>query len=70
MKLFSSKRNQRNTAFAVLMLWTFAMGSGATNAWLVEAQDKFARVHMVAATKATSALGPRHENVHANTRLC
>lgn len=42
------------------------MASGVTNAWLLEAHDTYARVHMVAATKATSALGPRHENVHAN----
>ena len=64
MKLFSSKRNQRNTAFVVLMLWTFAMASGAANACLLEANDTHSQVHMVDATKATSALDSHHEHVH------
>ena len=64
MKLFSVKRNQRNTAFVVLMLWTFAMASSAANACLLEAHETHAHVHMVDATKATSALDSHHEHKH------
>ena len=64
MKLFSSKGNQRNTAFVVLMLWTFAMASGAANACLLEAHDTHAHVHMVDATEVTSTLDSHHEPVH------
>lgn len=65
MKLFSSKRNQRNTAFVVLMLWTFAIASSAANACLLEAHDTHAHVHMVDATKAAPAFDSHHEHEHA-----
>lgn len=65
MKVLSGKRNQRNTAFVVLMLWTFAMASSAANACLLEAHETHSHVHMVDATKSTSALDSHHEHEHA-----
>ncbi|MES1980340.1 MAG: hypothetical protein V4451_20055 [Pseudomonadota bacterium] len=64
MKLLSGKRNQRNTAFVVLMLWTFAMASSAANACLLEAHDTHVHVHMVDAAKAAPALDSHHEHEH------
>lgn len=65
MKLFSGKRNQRNTAFVVLMLWTFAMASGAANACLLDVQDAHSHGHAVEAAKAIPALDSHHDHEHA-----
>ncbi len=35
MKFFSNTRTQRNTAFAVLLVWLFALASGVANACLL-----------------------------------
>lgn len=63
MKLFSGKRTKHNTAFVVLMLWTFAMASGVANACLLEAYDTHSHGHMVEFTDAISAPDLRHEQI-------
>ncbi len=60
MMLLSGKRTKRNTAFVVLMLWTFAIASSAANACLLEVHDAHAHVHVVDATKVTSTLDSHH----------
>jgi hypothetical protein len=37
MKPFANRRVSRNTAFAMLLVWLFALGSGVANACLLEA---------------------------------
>lgn len=44
MKLFPNTRAKRNTAFVVLLVWLFALGSGVANACLLEARGTYAHV--------------------------
>lgn len=69
MTLLSGKRTKRNTAFVVLMLWTFAITSGAVNACLLDAHDAHPHVHVVDATKATSTLDSHHEHKHVHVQV-
>ena len=39
MKFFADIRTQRNTAFAMLLVWVFALASGVANACLLETPD-------------------------------
>ena len=39
MKFFAHPRTKRNTAFAVLLVWLFAMASGVANACLLETPE-------------------------------
>ena len=45
MKLFSTTRTKRNTAFVVLLGWLFALASGVANACLLETPE----MHSIAA---------------------
>ena len=59
MAFFSYTRTQRNTAFAVLLVWLFALASGVANACLLEARV----THGQAATAGAS------ETAHAHAEL-
>ena len=48
MKFFSNTGNQRNTAFAVLLVWLFALASGVANACLLSVPES----HPLATTAA------------------
>jgi len=54
MKLFSSTRAKRNTAFMVLLVWLFALASGVANACLLEARQTHSHV-VTAASSETAA---------------
>ena len=43
MKLFANTRAQRNTAFAVLLVWLFALASGVANACLLEPPESHSK---------------------------
>ena len=43
MKFFSGTHTKRNTAFAVLLVWLFALASGVANACFLEAPESHSR---------------------------
>ena len=45
MQLFANNRRKRNTAFAALLVWLFALSSGVANACLLEAPAKHVHTH-------------------------
>ena len=53
MKIYSNTRNQRNTAFAVLLVWLFALASGVANACLLSVPE----THSLATTAALANTG-------------
>ena len=55
MKLFSSTRARRNTAFMVLLAWLFAVASGVANACLLEAREAHSLIAATASSEATHA---------------
>ena len=59
MNLFASTRTQRRIAFAVLLVWLFAVASGVANACLLEASDGSPApgVHAHGAMAASAASG-------------
>ena len=59
MNLFASTRTQRRIAFAVLLVWLFAVASGVANACLLEASDGSPApgVHAHPAMAASAASG-------------
>lgn len=60
MKPFSNKRTKRDTAFAALLVWVFALASGLANACLLEAPGRHAQLHSdVAKTRSEAAVAPR-----------
>lgn len=63
MKLFSSTRALRNTAFMVLLVWLFALASGVANACLLEARET--HVHVGTAGASESAYAPTIVPGHA-----
>ena len=50
MKFFADTRTKRNTAFAMLLVWVFALASGVANACLLETSD-----HHATAAKGSAA---------------
>ena len=50
MKFFADTRTKRNTAFAMLLVWVFALASGVANACLLETPD-----HHATALKGSAA---------------
>ncbi len=50
MKFFADTRTKRNTAFAMLLVWVFALASGVANACSLEAPD-----HHATAAKGSAA---------------
>lgn len=65
MKPFSNKRIKRNTAFAALLVWLFALASGIANACLLEAQGSHAQTRShIAKTGSETARAPAALTVH------
>ena len=56
MNLFSSTRTKRRTAFAVLLVWLFAVASGVANACLLEVSEA-SSTHAHAAVAASAHTG-------------
>lgn len=50
MKFFANTRTRRNTAFAMLLVWVFALASGVANACFLETPESHSR-----ATKGSAA---------------
>jgi hypothetical protein len=62
MKPFANRRVSRNTAFAMLLVWLFALGSGVANACLLEAHRNRANGSPVAHSHQA---GKGHEGIPA-----
>lgn len=43
MKFFANSRTKRNTAFAMLLVWLFALASGVANACFLETRESHSR---------------------------
>ena len=56
MNLFSSTRTKRRTAFAVLLVWLFAVASGVANACLLEVSEA-PGTHAHSATSGSARMG-------------
>ena len=56
MKFFSNPGNQRNTAFAVLLVWLFALASGVANACLLSVPETHPLVTTAALTNTTNTV--------------
>ena len=56
MKFFAHTRIQRNTAFAMLLMWLFALASGVANACFLEAPEP--HFSAVMGSAATTSLAP------------
>ena len=63
MKFFADTRTKRNTAFAVLLVWLFALASSVANACLLETHEP----HSTAAKNSLAA--PSHALAELRTRL-
>lgn len=50
MKFFASTRTKRNTAFAMLLVWLFALASGVANACFLETPESHSAAKESAAT--------------------
>ena len=59
MKFFADTRTKRNTAFAVVLVWVFALASGVANACLLETPDHH----------ATAMKGPAATAIQAHDKL-
>lgn len=52
MNFFAHTRTKRNTAFAMLLVWLFAMASGVANACLLQTHEPHSMIEVSAATKS------------------
>ena len=57
MKPFSNHRTKRNTVFAVMLVWLFALASGMANACLLESAGTHAHTTKAGHLEATGSLG-------------
>ncbi len=55
MKFFADTRSKRNTAFAMLLVWLFALASGVANACFLEAPGSHARAAQASTETASHA---------------
>ncbi len=55
MKFFANTRTKRSTAFAVLLLWLFALASGVANACLLEPPESHSMAAKGSATTTSQA---------------
>ena len=55
MKFFADARTKRNIAFAMLLVWVFALASGVANACFLETPDHHATALKAAAAMANQA---------------
>ncbi len=65
MKLFADTRTKRNTAFAMLLVWVFALASGVANACLLETPGHHSRAVNGAAATAIQAPTEWVAHLHA-----
>jgi len=64
MKSFSNKRTRRNTAFAALLVWLFALSSGVANACLLEAPTQHSHPHSRSHTHGDSHVAEAGSGLH------
>jgi hypothetical protein len=62
MKFFADTRTKRNTAFAMLLVWLFALASGVANACFLEASEPHSRA--VKGSSATTSQAPAELVAH------
>lgn len=64
MKLFPN-RARRNTAFAALLVWLFALASGVTNACFLQARGTHSHVAAAGSDGPAGAVAARHAGIAA-----